>query len=43
MNRLVIELLAFVGLLLVGVAYLVWLDIGCDLQGVLTLQGKVCI
>jgi hypothetical protein len=30
-------------LFVVGVAYLYWLDLGCELNGAMTWNGKVCV
>jgi hypothetical protein len=38
-----IALLVFAILTLTGSGYLAWLDNGCDLNGIMTLQGKICI
>lgn len=35
--------IAFTALLALGISYLVWLDAGCELNGVMTWAGKVCI
>lgn len=36
------SLLIFLALLALGMSYLIWLDWGCELNGVMTWQGKVC-
>lgn len=36
-------LMIFLGLLAVGIIYVVWLDSGCGLSGAMTLDGKVCV
>lgn len=32
----------FLMFLMLGMGYLVWLDWGCELNGVMTWQGKIC-
>ena len=34
--------IAFAAILALGISYLVWLDAGCELSGVMTINGKVC-
>ncbi len=36
-------LILFTALLAVGIAYLTWLDSGCELNGVMTWHGKECV
>lgn len=37
------QAIGFVIALSLGLGYIVWLDAGCELSGVMTWQGKVCI
>ena len=39
-NWIVAWTLAF---MVIGIAYLVWLDHGCALNGIMTWTGKVCV
>lgn len=32
----------FIALAVIAVIYIVWLDAGCELTGVMTWSGKVC-
>lgn len=38
----VIAGLVFAALFAAGMSYLLWLDAGCDISGVMTWEGKVC-
>ncbi len=35
--------LTLAALLVLGIAYLVWLDAGCEVSGVMTWHGKECV
>ena len=35
-------LILFIVLVVLGISYLVWLNSGCNLAGVMTWNGKVC-
>lgn len=36
------KLIGFAIVLLLGFGYMIWLDTGCELSGVMTWHGKVC-
>lgn len=36
------EIATFALLFALGIGYIVWLNAGCELSGVMTWQGKVC-
>jgi len=35
--------LVFAALFVLGIVYLIWLDSGCGISGIMTSAGKVCI
>lgn len=37
------EHLILMSLLILGLAYMAWLDNGCELSGIMTWEGKYCI
>ena len=38
----IVPVIVFIALLALGIGYIMWLDSGCALSGIMTWGGKVC-